>query len=131
RRLSATAIREAVLILGKLEPAVRNFNQNAAAGNQVFIEQRRRMVRDYRKQRPVLVALRDQIADVASLLKDSDLKACLAGNQALEAMADLRSRRLELDAQVEPGKPVDDLWRGELQKTILLLAAELSVGEVE
>jgi HEAT repeat protein len=131
RRLSAAAVRETILVLGRLEPEAGNFNQSSAAGNPGFIEQRRRMVQDYRKQRPVLVALRDQIADLAPLLKDSDLKACLAGNQAVEAIADLRLRRLELDALVETGKPVDDLWRGELQKTIPLLAAELSVGDIQ
>jgi HEAT repeat protein len=131
RRRSAEALRQAIVSLELFIPGERPEMDGRAGGREM--DTQRIVAQAYQEQQPVLSVIRDQIPHLTELLqeaKESDVKARLAGNQALEAAADLRLSWLRRLGKPAPGKAADDPLRAALQATVPLLAKELSHQEV-
>jgi HEAT repeat protein len=95
-----------------------------------LVEPRRVLKEEQAFLAPLLTVLNEQLPGLAGILGDADLSVCLAANEALEAVADVRQRLLGRAAaiarQIGEKPAPDDPLRDGLRTALRPLAEELS-----
>jgi HEAT repeat protein len=126
RRLTAVLVRQSAQNLFSYLPNLPSMLQpdrDALLKGPEMLETRQRWL-------PVVKALNVSVGRLRDLLQDPDAPVRLAGDQALESIASVRQRLLQITPRGADGKPVEDPLRDALRGAVPALARHLSHREV-